>query len=164
MDYSLFNDPGRKQSGPGRAVRAGSLPCPKAMQGWFGYPPVCGSCSDQFGFSLLICYPFSLWTGGSQAFLATAGLHRCHPAGGEVDQIRWLWDPFSFILVQKHQIPFTSFPPGFCTWRPQRESFYAYWRRKTRKLQLLKEKGLLPARVWLIDAKRRPGGTPVFTG
>lgn len=166
MDYSLFNDPRAEAvtalAGP---VQSGVLALlAKAMQGWFGYPPVCGELLRiNLGLAFFNLLPLFPLDGGRvlRAFLATARGYTVatRQAVRLTKYTVAVGIPFSFILAQKTPVPFyLPFLLVFLYMAARKENlFYAYWRQKDRKLQLLKEKGLLPARVWLIDAKRRPG-------
>lgn len=166
LDYSLFNDPWAEAvtalAGP---VQSGILAVlAKVMQNSSGYLPVCGELLRiNLGLAFFNLLPLFPLDGGRvlRAFLATAqGYTAATRRAVKLTKYTVaLGIPVSFFLAPKTPVPFyLPFLLVFLYLAAGKENlFYAYWRQKDRKLRMLKEKGLLPARVWLIDAKRRPG-------
>ncbi|NLY89367.1 MAG: hypothetical protein GX085_07070 [Firmicutes bacterium] len=166
MDYSLFNDPRAEAvtalAGP---VQSGVLALlAKVMEGWLGHPPVFGELFRiNLGLAFFNLLPLFPLDGGRilRAFLATARGYTAatRQAVKLTKYTAAVGIPVSFFLVRRTPVPFyLPFLLVFLYMAAGKENFfYAYWRQKDRKLQVLKEKGMLPAKVWLIDAKRRPG-------
>src|SRR5690554_768001 len=166
MDYSLFNDPRAEAvtalAGPVQSGVLASLA--KVMEGWLGHPPVFGELFRiNLGLAFFNLLPLFPLDGGRvlRAFLAAARGYAVATRRA-VRLTRYtaaIAIPLSLFLVKRTPVPFyLPFLLVFLYVAARKENFfYAYWRQKERKLQALKEKGLLPARVWLLDAKRRPG-------
>lgn len=166
MDYSLFNDPWAEAvtalAGP---VQSGVIALlAKVMQDWFGNPVVTGELLQiNLGLAFFNLLPLFPLDGGRvlRAILSTAQgyavatrqavrLTKCTVAVGI---------PLSLFLAVKTPVPFyLPFLLAFLYMAAGKENFfYAYWQQKNRKMQVMKERGLLPARIWLIDAGRRLG-------
>jgi len=166
IDYSLFSDPWAEGitalAGPVQSIIIAMLV--KVNQFFFGYHMITGELFQiNLGLAFFNFLPLFPLDGGRilRAFLAvrqgyTAATRRA------IRLTRFTviaGMPFSLFLAAKTPAPF--YLPLLLlflyTAAGKENFFYAYWRQKEKKGQTVREKGIMPARIWLVDARRRLG-------
>lgn len=171
IDYSLFSDPWAEGitslAGPAQSLLLALLV--KANQLFFTLPAWTGELIRiNLGLAFFNCLPLFPLDGGRilRALLAVRqGYAAATRRAVRITRFTVLGGlPFSLFLAAKTLVPvYLPFLLLFLYTAAGKENFfYAYWRQKEQKNQAVQEKGIVPARLWMVDARRRPGEVVPF--
>lgn len=166
IDYSLFSDPWAEGitalAGPVQSIIIALLV--KVNQFFFSCPAFTGELFRiNLGLAFFNFLPLFPLDGGRilRAFLAVRqGYAAATRRAVRITKFTVLVGlPFSLLLAAKTPAPaYLPFLLLFLYTAAGKENFfYAYWRQKEQKERTVKEKGIMSARIWIVDARRRLG-------